>query len=104
MHIIYILIKSQLLLHVVWYIPGWFTQSDEPHCKKEYNYSFNINNPGYVEWAERETRGNNIKYQTSLVYVGRPFRNAIDVTERRNLVYNFRFVFMVIILGFYMRR
>ncbi|XP_077294383.1 uncharacterized protein LOC143916951 [Arctopsyche grandis] len=69
---------------------GWFTQTEDPHCKKEYNYSFNINNPDYVEWAERSTRGNNVKYQTSLIYVGRPFCNAIDVTERRNLVYNFR--------------
>lgn len=73
-------------------LSGWFTQSDEPHSKKEYNYIFNMNNSGYVEWVERETRGMNIKYQTSLVYVEKPFCNPIEVTERRNLVYNFRCV------------
>ncbi|CAK1555532.1 unnamed protein product [Leptosia nina] len=69
---------------------GWFTQSDEPLCRKEYEYSFNPQNPSYVEWHERETRGPNVKYQTSLVYVARPYLDGVNVTERRNLVYNFR--------------
>ncbi|XP_041982522.1 uncharacterized protein LOC121735687, partial [Aricia agestis] len=69
---------------------GWFTQSDEPHCRKEYSYSFSPLNPGYVEWHERETRGAVVKTQTSLVYVARPYIDAVNVTERRNLVYNFR--------------
>lgn len=69
---------------------GWFVQSDEPHCRKEYDYTFSVLNPGYIEWHERETRGETIKCQTSLVYAGRPYLDGINVTERRNLVYNFR--------------
>lgn len=63
---------------------------DEPHCRKEYNYTFNQDNPGYVEWQERVTRGGIVKCQTSLVFVGKPYQDAVNVTERRNLVYNFR--------------
>ncbi|KAH9640323.1 hypothetical protein HF086_001675 [Spodoptera exigua] len=69
---------------------GWFVQSDEQHCRKEYNYTFSMLNPGYIEWHERETRGETVKCQTSLVYAGRPYLDGINVTERRNLVYNFR--------------
>ncbi|RVE48014.1 hypothetical protein evm_007326 [Chilo suppressalis] len=69
---------------------GWFTQSDEPHCRKEYNYVFSPQNSGYVEWQERETRGANVKCQTSLVFTARPYLDGVHVTERRNLVYNFR--------------
>lgn len=69
---------------------GWFTQSDEPNCRKEYNYTFNVLNSGYVEWQERETRGTALKCQTSLVYVARPYLDGVNVTERRNLVYNFK--------------
>ncbi|XP_026318408.1 uncharacterized protein LOC113229129 [Hyposmocoma kahamanoa] len=69
---------------------GWFTQSDEPHCRKEYSYTFNPQNSSYVEWHERETRGAALKCQTSLVYAARPYLDGVNVTERRNLVYNFR--------------
>ncbi|XP_014367927.2 uncharacterized protein LOC106718369, partial [Papilio machaon] len=69
---------------------GWFTQSEEAHCRKEYSYAFCPLNNGYVEWRERETRGSNFKCQTSLVYVARPYLDGVNVTERRNLVYNFR--------------
>lgn len=72
------------------FLSGWFTQSDEPHCRKEYHYTFNAINNGYVEWQERETRGTTVKWQTSLVYVARPYLSGVHVTERRNLVYNFR--------------
>ncbi|KAF9418190.1 hypothetical protein HW555_004896 [Spodoptera exigua] len=40
---------------------GWFVQSDEQHCRKEYNYTFSMLNPGYIEWHERETRGETVK-------------------------------------------
>lgn len=69
---------------------GWFTQSDEPHCKREYCYTMSSSNPDFVEWAERATRGETEDYELSLVYVKRPYRTAVDVTVRRNLVYNFR--------------
>ncbi|XP_015113231.1 uncharacterized protein LOC107038572 [Diachasma alloeum] len=70
---------------------GWFTQSDEPECKKEYNYSLCTQDPDYVEWHERETRPGALeRTQVALIYVARPYLTAIDVTERRNLVYNFR--------------
>ncbi|KAJ2940384.1 hypothetical protein O0L34_g61 [Tuta absoluta] len=69
---------------------GWFTQQDEPQCRKEYNYTFNPQNPSYVEWHEKETRGANVKCQTSLLFAARPYLDGVNVTERRNLVYNFR--------------
>lgn len=70
---------------------GWFTQSDEPNCKKEYNYVLCAEDPDYIEWHERETRpGAFERTQVALIYVARPYLTAIDVTERRNLVYNFR--------------
>lgn len=71
---------------------GWFTQSAEKHCLKEYSYVFCPSNSSYVEWREKVTRGAAIKLQTSLVYVAQPYLDGIDVTERRNLVYNFRWV------------
>ncbi|CAH2044211.1 unnamed protein product, partial [Iphiclides podalirius] len=69
---------------------GWFTQSDEPHCRKEYNYKFNIQNSNYVEWHERETRGSVVKERLSLVYVARAYLSAVSVTEKRNLVWDLR--------------
>lgn len=70
---------------------GWFTQSDEPNCKKEYNYCLCAEDPDYVEWHERETRPGALeRTQVALIYMARPYLTAIDVTERRNLVYNFR--------------
>lgn len=71
---------------------GWFTQSDEPHCKKEYNYQYNLNNTNYVEWHERETRGKTVKERLSLVYVAQPYLTAVSVTEKRNLVWDLRLV------------
>ena len=70
---------------------GWFVQSDEPDCKKEYNYFLCASDPDYVEWHERKTRPGALeRIQVALIYVARPYLTAIDVTERRNLVYNFR--------------
>lgn len=69
---------------------GWFTQSEEPHCKREYCYTISASSPDFVEWAERATRGGVETNELSLVYVKRPYRTAVDVTVRRNLVYNFR--------------
>lgn len=69
---------------------GWFTQSDEPHCKREYCYTISNSSSDFVEWAERATRGETETYELSLIYVRRPYRTAVDVTVRRNLVYNFR--------------
>ncbi|XP_046753162.1 uncharacterized protein LOC124416276, partial [Diprion similis] len=70
---------------------GWFTQSEEPNCKKEYNYTLCTKDSDYVEWHERENRpGVQERTQVALIYVARPYLTAIDVTERRNLVYNFR--------------
>lgn len=70
---------------------GWFTQSEEPNCKKEYNYTLCATDSDYVEWHERENRpGAKERTQVALIYVARPYLTAIDVTERRNLVYNFR--------------
>ncbi|KAG8228377.1 hypothetical protein J437_LFUL008226 [Ladona fulva] len=82
---------------------GLFTQMDEPHCKKEYCYTACCDG-AYIIWKVRETRpikacvdraqGNETKKKVSehlsLVYVGKPFLNPVSVTERRNLVYDFK--------------
>uniref|UniRef100_A0A6P4EBI0 Uncharacterized protein LOC108041937 n=1 Tax=Drosophila rhopaloa TaxID=1041015 RepID=A0A6P4EBI0_DRORH len=69
---------------------GWFTQSKEPHLQRDYCYAYSQQNGKFVEWKEREIRGEDTSYKTSLVYVAQEYITAIDVTVRRNLVYNFR--------------
>ncbi|XP_053689059.1 uncharacterized protein LOC128738168 [Sabethes cyaneus] len=69
---------------------GWFTQSDEPHSKREYCYVFSNHCSNYITWTERMTRAGKQQYEMSVIYMERPYRTAIDVTVRRNLVYNFR--------------
>ena len=70
---------------------GRFTQSSERNCKKDYNYSLCPHDSDYVEWEERENRpGASERTQVALIYIARPYLTAIDVTERRNLAYNFR--------------
>lgn len=70
---------------------GWFTQSDEPHCKREYSYVLSHHSANFITWTERMTRpGKPQQFEMSLIYVEQPYRTAIDVTVRRNLVYNFR--------------
>jgi hypothetical protein len=70
---------------------GFFTQSDEPGCKREYCYTFSHKNDSFITWREKTTRnGKDQSYEISLIYVDRPYCTAIDVTVRRNLVYDFR--------------
>ncbi|XP_059054883.1 uncharacterized protein LOC131848937 [Achroia grisella] len=69
---------------------GWFTQTDQPHCRKEYNYKLNLQNSNYIEWHERETRGSNVKERLSLIYVAKAYLTAVSVTEKRNLVWDLR--------------
>lgn len=70
---------------------GWFTQSDEPHCKREYSYVLSHHSANFITWTERMSRpGKQQQFEMSLIYIEQPYRTAIDVTVRRNLVYNFR--------------
>lgn len=69
---------------------NFFLQSDEPGCKREYCYSFSDRSKNFITWHERTTRNGEEMHEESLIYVGRSFRSAIDVTARRNLVYEFR--------------
>lgn len=69
---------------------GFFTQSDEPGCKREFGYSFANKASSFIAWRERTTRNGQQKYEMSLIYVDRPYKTAIDVTVRRNLIYDFR--------------
>ena len=78
--------KDQLYPHT-----GFFTQSDEPGSKREYCYTFSHNSDSFITWLERTTRnGKEQSYEMSLIYVDRPYCTAIDVTVRRNLIYDFR--------------
>lgn len=86
---------------------GWFAHSD----RKEYCYTLSRRNERYVEWSERPLTATATvtvtvtdtatatptaiddviaPTHTSLIYVARPYLTAVDVTERRNLVYDFR--------------
>ncbi|KAG5898439.1 hypothetical protein JTB14_036521 [Gonioctena quinquepunctata] len=69
---------------------GWFIQSQENKILKEYNYQLAPNNHNFVEWTERATRNGNEEIFSGAIFVGRPFLTAVDVTERRNIVYNFK--------------
>lgn len=69
---------------------GWFIQSEENDIRKEYNYQLTPNNRHFVEWNERTTRKGKEENFVGVIYVGRPYLTAVDVTERRNLVYGFR--------------
>ncbi|KAF5270627.1 hypothetical protein FQA39_LY01365 [Lamprigera yunnana] len=69
---------------------GPFVQSQEAYSQKEYNYVFS-SNMAFVQWTEVITKANGVKTQdVALIYISKPYLTAVDVTERRNLVYNFR--------------
>ncbi|XP_026280848.2 uncharacterized protein LOC113208174, partial [Frankliniella occidentalis] len=68
---------------------GWFTQSDEPEVRREYMYTLSPDGK-YVLWTVRETRGERQSVSVNLVYIERAYLSAVDVTERRNIAYNFR--------------
>ncbi|CAH0563615.1 unnamed protein product [Brassicogethes aeneus] len=69
---------------------GWFIQSEENNIRKEYNYQISPYSDRFVEWNERTTKGSQIDIFTGLIYVERPYITAVDVTDRRNIVYNFK--------------
>ncbi|VEN41956.1 unnamed protein product [Callosobruchus maculatus] len=69
---------------------GWYIQAEDDDVCKEYCYHLSSTNPNFVEWDERTTRKGKQECFTGLIYVGRPYQTAVDVTERRNLVYCFR--------------
>ncbi|KAK7604152.1 hypothetical protein V9T40_004425 [Parthenolecanium corni] len=70
---------------------GWFVQSNENNCRKEYNYKFDFDNDDYVFWQVKDSRPNCAeKITENLVYIGVPYLAPVDVTERRNLVYEFK--------------
>lgn len=69
---------------------GWFTQSDEDGTKKEFNYKFSDLNPKFIEWHDKTTANSVEKSYVHLIYVAKAYLTPVEVTERRNLVYNFR--------------
>ncbi|KAL7736396.1 hypothetical protein ACLKA6_014859 [Drosophila palustris] len=69
---------------------GWFNQSKESHLQRDYCYSYSQHSDKFVEWKEREIRGDEASFKTSLIYIAQEYMTAVDVTVRRNLVYNFR--------------
>ncbi|ALC41809.1 CG13868, partial [Drosophila busckii] len=69
---------------------GWFNQSKEVHLQRDYCYVISQHSNKFVEWKEREIRGDEATFKTSLIYVAQEYLTAVDVTVRRNLAYNFR--------------
>lgn len=66
---------------------GWFVQSETEKSKKEYCYRLKGE---YVHWTVRETRNGIEKTWCNLIYIERKFLSHISVSEKRNLVFNFR--------------
>jgi len=66
---------------------GWFLLSETSKVKKEYNYAVDSN---YIKWYVKETRGGKVKSWTNLIYSEKKFLSYISVSEKRNLVFNFR--------------
>lgn len=70
---------------------GFFNQIDEPDHKKDLLYVFNKKNSSYVEWHNMNKRPDRPDdEQVSLIYIDRPYCDAISITEKRNLVYKFK--------------
>lgn len=69
---------------------GWFLQSDDTNVKRKYCYTMDDESSAFVVWRERTIRKDEIKSEVSLIFVERPYLTAVDVTIKRNLVYNFR--------------
>lgn len=66
---------------------GWFLLSETVKVKKEYNY---VIDGDYIKWYVKETRGTKVKSWTNLIYIRKKFLSHIAVSEKRNLVFNFR--------------
>lgn len=66
---------------------GWFLLSETTKVKKEYNY---VLDGDYIKWHVKETRGTNVKNWINLIFVRNKFLSYISVSEKRNLVFNFR--------------
>lgn len=66
---------------------GWFLLSETSKVKKEYNYTVD---GSYIKWHVKETRGGKVKSWTNLIYIEKKFLSYISVSEKRNLVFNFR--------------
>lgn len=66
---------------------GWFVQSETPKSKKEYCYQLKGD---YVHWTVRETRNGKEETWCNLIYIKKKFLSYISVSEKRNLVFNFR--------------
>lgn len=65
-------------------------QSQKQNCRKDYNYTLSGDGK-YVVWKVCEIKGGGLsQLSQSAVFVAQPFCSPVDVTERRNLVYNFR--------------
>ncbi|XP_066137505.1 uncharacterized protein [Euwallacea fornicatus] len=69
---------------------GWFVQSEESGVRKEYNYTLCSSKGAFVQWDEKTTKNGSKEEFTGIVYVERPYLTAVDVTERRNIIYPFR--------------
>lgn len=67
---------------------GRFLQGDDERVKKEYEYTWLT--PNYIAWSATETKKGIPECYTSLIFSGSPFLSAVEVAERRNLVYDFK--------------
>jgi len=63
-------------------------QGDEGPAQKEYEYT--MVNSNYISWSVSESKKGRREAHKSLIFSGRHFKSAVEVAERRNLVYEFK--------------
>lgn len=67
---------------------GLFVQGHTGPSQTEYEYS--MINSNYISWSVSETKKGLRESHKSLIFSGRHFKSAVEVAERRNLVYTFK--------------
>jgi len=64
-------------------------KSDDGRVKKIYDYS--LLTADYVGWDVKSVKANGDKtLHTSLIFIGGKFLSAVEISERRNLIYDFK--------------
>lgn len=69
---------------------GWFIKMPQTIIKREYCYTYNKLNDGFIEWTKRIAMH---ETKHALIYVKTPYCTAIDVSIRQNLVNDFQTIY-----------
>lgn len=69
---------------------GPFMQYYRDNKFKENNYCVSQVNKSYVEWHELQTKNGIQTRLISLIFKSRPYLSAVEVTEKRNVIFNLK--------------